>query len=215
MKIISSIRFSICASTLLLISCNILTYPKPNYIKIGTQTWSVSNLQVNHFRNGDAILEAESDEAWVKAGSDSKPAWCYFNNDSTLENTYGKIYNWFAVNDTRGLADSGWHIPSDAEWNGLIDILGGPDSAGSKMRSKQGWNNEANGNNSSGFTGLPAGYRYNNGAFKGMGEYASWWSSSAMESSGAWYRYLSTKEDRLNRTFSDQRDGFSVRCIKN
>ena len=214
MKINYSIRFSIYATVLLLISCNNPTSPKLDFIKIGNQTWAISNLQVKHFRNGDSIPEAKSDEAWIKAGSESKPAWCYFNNDSTLENKYGKIYNWFAVNDPRKLADSGWHIPSDTEWNSLTDYLGGADSAGTKMKSSNGWNEEGNGTNVTGFTGLPGGYRYNNGTFKGIGLFGSWWSKTPIDSTGAWYRYLSAKESRLTRPFSDKRDGFSVRCIK-
>ena len=112
------------------------------------------------------------------------------------------------------MADSGWHIPSDTEWNSLMEFLGGSDPAGTKMKSTEGWNEEPNGNNSSGFTGLPGGYRYNNGTFKGIGLYGSWWSKTPIDRAGAWYRYLSAKEGRLNRTFSDKRDGFSVRCIK-
>ena len=96
-----------------------------------------------------------------------------------------------------------------------MDYLGGADSAGTKMKSSNGWNEEGNGTNITGFNGLPGGYRYNNGTFKGIGLYGSWWSKTTFDSSGAWYRYLSATEGRLNKTFSDKRDGFSVRCIKN
>lgn len=207
--------FSLCVCFLVPVSCSNTPPSNTNVIKIGTQTWAVKNLNLNHFRNGDTILQAKSDEEWVNAGNASKPAWCYYNNDATLENKYGKIYNWFAINDPRELADSGWHIPSDTEWNNLMEFLGGADSAGTKIKSSNGWNEEGNGTNVTGFTGLPGGYRYNNGIFKGIGLYGSWWSKTPIDSLGAWYRYLSAREGRLNKTFSDKRDGFSVRCIKN
>jgi uncharacterized protein (TIGR02145 family) len=84
-------------------------------IKIGTQTWAKKNLNVSTFKNGEVIPEAKTIEEWVKAGDDKKPAWCYYNNDPANDSIYGKLYNWYAVNDIRGLAPKGWHIPRDAE----------------------------------------------------------------------------------------------------
>ena len=104
-------------------------------VQIGTQVWMTKNLDVSTFRNGDPIPEAKTDEEWEKAGENKQPAWCYYNNDPGNGEKYGKLYNWYAVNDSRGLAPVGYHIPSDAEWTILTDFLGGEDAAGNKMKS--------------------------------------------------------------------------------
>jgi uncharacterized protein (TIGR02145 family) len=106
-------------------------------VKIGTQTWMAENLNVERFRNGDLIPQAKTNEEWEKAGKEGKPAWCYYDNDPKNGAKYGKLYNWYAVNDPRGLAPAGWHIPTDAEWTTLGDQLG---SDGKKMKSTSGWN---------------------------------------------------------------------------
>jgi uncharacterized protein (TIGR02145 family) len=107
-------------------------------VKIGNQTWMAENLNVSTFRNGDPIPEAKTNEAWEKAGKDGRPAWCYYENDPKNAAKYGKLYNWYAVNDSRGLAPIGWHIPTDTEWSTLDNQLG--DDAGKKMKSTSGWN---------------------------------------------------------------------------
>jgi uncharacterized protein (TIGR02145 family) len=101
-------------------------------VKIGTQVWMSKNLDVSTFRNGEAIPEAKSKEEWAKAGVNRQPAWCYYDNDSKNGKVYGKLYNWYAVNDSRGLGPKGYHIPSDAEWTILTDMLGGEKIAGQK-----------------------------------------------------------------------------------
>jgi uncharacterized protein (TIGR02145 family) len=107
-------------------------------VKIGSQTWMASNLNVSTFRNGDAIPEAKTEDEWEKAGKEGKPAWCYYDNYPKNGAKYGKLYNWYAVNDPRGLAPVGWHVPSDTEWTSLEDYLG--DDEGQKMKSTSGWN---------------------------------------------------------------------------
>ena len=108
-------------------------------ITIGTQTWTNKNLDVSTFRNGEAIPEAKSKEEWSKAGDNETAAFCYYEYDSKNGKVYGKLYNWYAVNDSRGLAPKGYHVPSDDEWTILTDFLGGSDIAGKKMKSKDGW----------------------------------------------------------------------------
>lgn len=83
-------------------------------VTIGNQVWMAENLNVDKFRNGDLILQAKTEEEWKKAGENKHPAWCYFDNDTANDAKYGKLYNWYAVNDPRGLAPAGWHIPTDA-----------------------------------------------------------------------------------------------------
>ena len=113
-------------------------------VKIGTQVWTSKNLEVSTFRNGEAIPEAKSKEEWAKAGVNRQPAWCYYDNDPNNGKKYGKLYNWYAVNDSRGLAPKGYYIPSDAEWTVLTDFLGGDGKAGEKMKSKSGWKGKSN-----------------------------------------------------------------------
>lgn len=108
-------------------------------VVIGSQTWMAENLNVSTFRNGDPIPEARTNEEWEKAGKEGKPAWCYYDNDPKNGSKYGKLYNWYAVNDPRGLAPKGWYIPSHDEWTTLENYLG--DHAGKKMKSTIGWDN--------------------------------------------------------------------------
>ena len=122
-------------SLILLLSFTI----KAQDVTIGTQTWTSKNLDVSKFRNGEVIPLAKTDAEWVLAGQNKQPAWCYYENKTANDTTYGKLYNWFAVNDARGLAPKGYHIPTDAEWTTLTDYLGGESVAGTKMKSTSGW----------------------------------------------------------------------------
>ncbi len=103
-------------------------------VTIGTQTWTTLNLDVAIFRNGDAIPQAKTDEEWKAAGENKQAAWCYYDNDPKNGAKYGKLYNWYAVNDARGIAPMGWHVPTDQEWTVLSTFLGGEDVAGKKMK---------------------------------------------------------------------------------
>ena len=97
------------------------------------------NLDVITFRNGDTIPLAKTNQEWEEAGENGRPAWCYYENNSQNGEKYGKLYNWFAVNDPRGLAPAGWHIANDKEWKTLTDLLGGDKVAGKKLKSSFGW----------------------------------------------------------------------------
>jgi len=183
-------------------------------IQIGTQIWMVENLNVDRFRNGDLIPEARTNEAWQKAGDNKQPAWCYYNNDPKNGVTYGKLYNWYAVNDPRGLAPKGYHVPSDAEWTVLTNYLGGENVAGTKMKSSSGWNDQGFGTNSSGFSGLPGGYRNYGGAFYGVGKGGHWWSALEGGSDYTLYRGLYCYSVGVNRYGYDKASGLSVRCLR-
>ena len=106
-------------------------------VKIGNQTWMSKNLDVSTFRNGEAIPEAKNEKQWLKASENQTAAFCYYEYRSNNGKVYGKLYNWYAVNDSRGLAPKGYHIPSDEEWIIVTDFLGGSDIAGKKMKSKK------------------------------------------------------------------------------
>ena len=160
---------------------------------IGTQTWTTKNLDVTKYRNGDAIPQVQDKNAWAKLKTG---AWCYYENKTAKGTTYGKLYNWFAVNDTRGLAPKGYHIPTDAEWTILTDNLG--DEAGTKMKSSSGWKYNGNGTNTGGFAGLPGGFRGGYGDFNGVvGANGYWWSSSEDGTYDAWCRYLDPAPQHL------------------
>ena len=182
-------------------------------IKIGKQIWCVKNLDVANFRNGDPIPEAKTDKDWVKAGKKKQPAWCYYDNDSKNGKKYGKLYNWYAVNDPRGLAPKGYHIPSDEEWTILTDYLGGELKAGTKMKSSFGWDENGNGTNSSGFAGFPGGYRSSDGAFYNIGSYGYWWSATEDNLYYAWGRYLYCDNGDVGGLSLNEQDAFSVRCL--
>ena len=177
----------------------------------GNQIWATKNLDVATYRNGEVIPQVQDANAWSNL---STGAWCYYANNSANGTTYGKLYNWYAVNDPRGLAPNGYHIPSDAEWTTLIDYLGGASSAGTKMKSTNGWQNNGNGSNTSGFAGLPGGCRLNDGLFFTIGANGYWWSSSEYSTNNAWFRYLSSDYGIVDRSYNYKLYGFSVRCLR-
>lgn len=182
-------------------------------VQIGKQTWADKNLNVSSFKNGDLIPEAKTSADWKKAGKKGQPAWCYYENDPANESTYGKLYNWAAVMDSRGLAPQGWHISTDAEWYVLRDFLGGLAVAGEKLKSTTGWNDhngKNTGTNQSGFNALPGGYRYDNGKFYSLGANGYWWSPAGAD---CWYRLLYYQKGTLDRSGITQLGGFSVRCV--
>jgi uncharacterized protein (TIGR02145 family) len=185
-----------------------------NEVTIGKQVWMTQNLNVDKFRNGDPIPEAKTQGEWEAYGDAGEAAWCYYDLDPKNGKKYGKLYNWFAVSDPRGLAPQGWHIPSDDEWKGLTDYLGGELKAGAKMKGKSGWRNDGNGTNSSEFSGLPGGNRFFIGTFDGVGYYGYWWSSTETKSIDAWYRALNYSKGSVYRGGSSKTDGFSGRCVR-
>jgi uncharacterized protein (TIGR02145 family) len=181
-------------------------------IKIGAQTWMTQDLNVDKFSNGDAIPQAKSDEEWKKAAEERTPAWCYLENNGAKQ---GKLYNWFAVNDPRGLAPAGWRIPSIADLETLTHVLEEEGFPGKAMKSNEGWIEEGNGTNESGFDAFPHGSREASGSFSGFGEFGYWWLSN--EDKGrvtAWLFTLDYGSPSLSLTTSDKAYGFSVRCVK-
>ena len=188
-------------------------------VQIGKQIWMAKNLDVTHFRNGDPIPEARTNKEWEKAGDDSQPAWCFYDNKDSNGKQYGKLYNWHAVNDSRCLAPEGFKIPSDNVWIVLTDHLGGESVAGKKMKFTSQWEFgrvRGNGTNESGFGGLPGSQRYNFGDFKDQshGKFGSWWCSSEHDQYDAWARHLFYDKDSVFKGYSSKEAGLSVRCIK-
>jgi len=184
-------------------------------VKIGNQYWATTNLGVSTFRNGDSIPEAKTAEEWLKACNNKQPAWCYYDNDPANGSKYGKMYNWYAVSDARGLAPKGFHIPSDAEWTELTDFLGGDVGVGTALKSTTGWNGGGNGSNSTGFSALPGGSRLIKGSFDDIGNLGVWWSSTEFSWASAWSRELGYKDAAVGRNaYFKAIGGLSVRCIR-
>ena len=194
-------------------------------VLIGEQCWFAENLRSESYENGDAIPAGLSDSQWNNTSSGAVAVYgegnsdCYNyspDGDACDEawslSEYGRFYNWYAVDDARGLCPSGWHVPTDGEWTVLTDHLGGESVAGGQMKTTYGWIPGGNGTNSSGFSGLPGGYRSNDGYFNLAGSYGYWWSSSPFGSL-AWYRVLGNDED-VFRNSNSLRYGFSVRCVR-
>ena len=180
-------------------------------VTIGTQVWTSKNLNVATYRNGDVIPQVQDANAWANL---TTGAWCYYDNDASNGTKYDKLYNWYAVNDPRGLAPEGYHIFTDAEWTKLTDYLGGEEEAGTKMKSISGWKDNGNGTNSSGFSGLPGGRRGTNGTFYGIDGYGGWWMSTEGSAGNAWARYLYHSYGNVSGYNYGKKSGFSVRCLR-
>jgi uncharacterized protein (TIGR02145 family) len=179
-------------------------------VKIGDQWWMAENLKVTHYRNGDAIPKAKVQK--VRAKWDTMGVYCSYNNDPASASTYGHLYNWYAVNDSRGLAPKGWHVPTDAEWQKLIDHLGG--NAGGKMKKTTLWMSSSPlDTNESGFSALPGGFQQSHGSFNGIELCAKFFTST--ESSGhVVTRVLMYRRGGVSREKGDRQGGYSVRCVR-
>jgi uncharacterized protein (TIGR02145 family) len=182
-------------------------------VLIGNQWWMAENLRTATYANGEPIPNVTDNIAW---GQLSSGAWCNYIHDVENNGVYGKLYNFYTTVDPRGLCPTGWHVPTDAEWTVLTDYLGGLSVAGGKMKSITGWNGQnTGGTNESGFSGLPAGYRYGlDGYFNYVGYYGYWWSSTESSASSAWNRYLYYGYGDATRYYGNKRSGFSVRCVR-
>jgi uncharacterized protein (TIGR02145 family) len=183
-------------------------------VTIGTQVWMAENLKVTHFRNGDAIPYVTDNTEWsgINIG-----AYCEYNNDVNNVAVYGHLYNWYSVTDSRKIAPVGWHVPTDAEWQTLIDYLGGDAVAGGKMKETgtTHWSSpNTDATNESRFSGLPGGYRDGNGYYGVMGVAAYFWSTTEDSGYFAWNRILSYSNSGASRDSNHERVGFSVRCVK-
>ncbi len=185
-------------------------------VTIGTQTWMAGNLQTTKYSNGDPIPNVTDSADWKNL---TMGAYCWYNNDeATYGSTYGALYNWYAVNNTKNLCPTGWHVPTVAEWETFTDFLGGDSIAGGPLKETgtAHWNSPNTGaTNSSGFTALPGGGRNSsNGNFYNIGYGGYWWSSTAYSTTTAWLWLLNYSYSNVNRGSSNKNSGFSVRCLR-
>jgi uncharacterized protein (TIGR02145 family) len=198
-------------------------------VTIGTQTWMSENLKVTRYRNGDTIGTTNPATSDIADEDIPKYQWSYNGNESNAE-TYGRLYTWFTIADSRCLCPTGWHVPTITEWDTLTDFLtnnnygyqGGGDDIGKALAATSGWDtdttagaigNDQASNNSSGFNGLPGGKRGSNGIFNYLGIESKWWSSTEFDD-GAWGRSLSNFEGGVSKTIAGKDDGRSIRCLK-
>ena len=183
-------------------------------LTLGSQEWMVENLKTTRYNDGTSIPLVADNTEWNNLNT---PACCWWNNDpSASQNIYGAMYNGFAVKNDK-LCPSGWHVPSDAEWTIFTDMLGGDYLAGGKMKESGliHWLSPNTGaDNSSGFTALPGGYRYNNGVFCGIGAFSEFWSATEDTSGNVWGRVLANDKTEVGRGTWEKNVGISVRCVK-
>jgi uncharacterized protein (TIGR02145 family) len=183
-------------------------------IKINKSVWLIENLSTSTYRNGDSIPEAKTDREWKKCNDEQRGCWCYYQNNSENGDKFGKLYNWYAVNDPRGLAPEGWHIASDKEWSELVKTLGGKLVAAPSLKAEFEWCDNCLADNKSGFFALPNGLRKSNGSFTTIKEQGTFWTSTQYKDNMAFYYYMYCNVDYVIKKFSSKGDGFSVRCIK-
>jgi uncharacterized protein (TIGR02145 family) len=188
-------------------------------VQIGEQVWMAENLKVTHYNDGSEIPTGHSDSEWAELETD---AYAMYEDDPSNADIYGNLYNWYAVDDDRGVCPDGWHVPSDGEWTVLTDYLGGQSLAGGKMKEAgfDHWNSPNTGaTNESGFTALPAGLRFPiSGSYDEMGDHGRFWSSSDWEvyypGGNAWLRTLRYDYTSIGQGLLPLQFGFSIRCLK-
>lgn len=191
-------------------------------VAIGNQIWMTENLKTTKFNDKSVITNVTGNNAWV---STTRPAYSWFNNDTTYRDLFGGLYNYFAVESAK-LCPTGWHVPGNNEFKALEKSLGmtqaGADSLGwrgtdqgKKMKGRTGWNDNGNGSNSSGFTGLAGGYRYGaDGSFNDLGAVSYWWTSTKKSSTLGLYRRLDHDQIKVYAEGVRLQAGKYVRCVR-
>jgi uncharacterized protein (TIGR02145 family) len=189
---------------------------------IGDQVWMTENLKTTKFSNNADIANVTDNAAWAAL---TTAGYCWYANLSSYGTTYGALYNWFAANSA-DLCPTGWHVPTDVEFNALELHLGSPladinnwgwrgTDQGTQMKTTTGWNLDGNGTNTSGLSVLPAGYRYYlDGTFNGVGNFTYFWTNTENSATVAWYRRLDNTEARVYRAAVEKQAGKSIRCVK-
>lgn len=181
-------------------------------ITIGTQTWMKENLKTTSYLDGSPIPNITNSNLW---GRQTVGSYCWYNDAVTNKGTYGALYNFYTVQDSRELCPIGWHVPSKEEWAVLTTYLGGESVAGKKLMESGSthWQPFNSATNESGFTALPGGDRYNNG-FYFIGGKGSWWTSTEYDSDDAWSPAMASSYIDVRTYQSEKFVGLSVRCVK-
>lgn len=185
-------------------------------VAIGTQCWLGQNLNTTKYRNGDNIPNVTDNTAW---GNLTTGAYCDYNNDANNASVYGRLYNWYTVDDSRNLCPTGWHVPSDTEWTTLTTYLGGESIAGGKLKETgtAHWNTPNTGaTNETGFTSIPGGIRDNTGYFNVLGDWDMSFCSTSYSSTHAYNRYINFLNPAVGNSpeIGNKKWGVSIRCLK-
>ena len=185
-------------------------------LTIGTQTWMAENLKTTKYRNGDKIGTTSPATKDIRNEISPQYQWAYDGKENNAD-TYGRLYTWYTVTDSRGVCPIGWHVPTDAEWSTLTTFLGGEIVAYGKLKEtgETHWIKYDTGSNETFFTALPGGLRNGSGTFVDIGSRGNWWSSAEYGTSDAWYRLMDYNFSSVYRYLLLKRNGISVRCIKN
>ena len=199
-----------CASN----ACSSIEFDGYTYslVEIGDQCWFAENLRSTEYANGSAIPNVTDDGAWIDLFYGAR---CDYDNDASNVATYGRLYNWYAVDDARGLCPSGWHVPTDEEWTDLADYITsqGFSETATALKSTTGWSGSGNGTDDFGFSALPGGFRLSGGFFASVGSTCYLWSSSSSGVS-ALYRTIYDNFPAITSNTVVPRNGFSVRCLR-
>lgn len=183
-------------------------------VRIGEQVWMVENLRTTKLNDGTPIPLVTATTAWEGM---KNPAYCWFNNEISNKDLYGALYNWYAVK-TNKLCPKGWHVPAASEWDKLVVFMGGEKVAGEKLKEKgfDHWKNSlVRSSNEYGFTALPGGMRFENGAFPVFGNsYGVWWTTTGFSTYYAWNRGMYFADGNIYKGHDHMRCGYSVRCLK-
>jgi uncharacterized protein (TIGR02145 family) len=182
-------------------------------VTIGGKTWMSENLRVSRYKNGESIPEVLDAKSWStqKNGASST-----YGNREENGKTYGRLYNWYAVNDPRGLAPEGWHVATDREWNELAETAGGEQHAGKSLKASGVWNGQSTtGTGSLGFNAQASGARRDtDGGFVLLGEFARFWTPTEADGAKAIGRAMEYYDETVRRGEVKKENGFAVRCVK-
>jgi uncharacterized protein (TIGR02145 family) len=202
-----------------------------NIITIGTQIWMKENLKTTKYSNGNLVGTTTPATLDISSESTPKYQWAYSSNESNVM-TYGRLYTWYAVIDSRNVCPTGWHVPTDAEWTTLINYItingygygGSGNDIAKSLAATSGWTtwgvagtvgNDQASNNTSGFTALPSGYRLYSGAFLSIGDNGHWWSASEFDATNALVFTIEYNNSNVGSSMDEKNIGFSVRCLRN
>jgi len=185
----------------------------PGEVEIGDQIWMDKNLSTSHFLNGEPIVNVSEASSWTTLGT---AAFSDYDNSVSYGATYGHLYNWYAVTDNRKLCPAGWHVSTKADWDQLVNFLGGAFVAGEKMKEagNSHWNTPNDGTNESGFTALPGGHRFTAGGFFNLKSGGYFWTTAESSSANAEYRNVSSNGPGVSANDIPKFAGLSVRCVK-